>query len=569
MEQSGFAHIDPSRVPDTRPDRSQLDGRRRAVEQWLAQLPVADPDVTGRRLLEKLDNAATCGMKPGARLDLLARLEGMVTYVTDSLRKRYHLQPLPLPSRSARAVRLLLQLAEAMTRGYRLVLITDPGGLFGLGRRHRAQAGAGICRHAGVALLECWHLYRRPPGGVWRILHTAWHEAAAVRAHERRVKGPAGRTSVDSLYKQLLLTAAANPWQMPRGEVQSVFTALQGLARHALLVAGDSSRAADAVFRLDPAEDREPQPVTAKPREHRGGDVLLVTADVVRILEQRLQSTSRGRSRADDAPGREPERIRFLIQALGEPPERGEEREPATGSPDLVFGLNRIHRLLEAELADDEKQLSPGSGRTGTELQEPAGIDEDSWDLLPGMDEEAEHLVASPVAPFRGGDRAEIEADQESGWETVNVSSGGYCLQKTSGGETRARVGELVLLQGQRQVGREVRAIGMVRWVRRDGATGMRIGVQLLGRSPRPVDAETLDPQPGGADRQACLLLTEPDRRDEPDSLLFPPIDLPGDGRIRLQQGSAGHAVEVTGEGASSPAFRQVRLRAVTDDEGT
>lgn len=559
-----FASVDSGSLPSGRPDRDRFDERPKSVEQWLAQLPVADPNVTGRRILDVLEAASATKLKPEARLGHLTQLERIVAYVVDSLRKRYHLQPLPLPSRSAQAARLLFQLSEAMVRGYRLVLLTDPRGLFGLRRGQRARAQLGVCRHTGVVLMECWQLYRRPPPGVWITLHGSWRVASAQRIHRRQMPALDGRRSVDDVYKQLLLTAACDPWRMPRGQVQVVHRMLGELARYAVF--GEVDGKGGPAFLVNAEGDEEPCPVDAAQGQPTENALYLQTDGLCRVLSERRDKQLRTDRGGDDRGDDDATTMQDMIDALARTTSRAFDRSPQRGSVSLVFGLSRIRRVLE--VASEKAATEPvgnGSDFGATELtwEGAEDLDDDIWEISSQLRADAEHLVAAPVEGFSGREYGDAETEQERGWHLVNRSPGGYCLHCPENSGSRARVGEIVLLSHIEggHGGRGETAV--VRWLKREGGAGMRIGVELLGTEPLPVMAAVLNPDMATTDpRESLLLQAGPDGKPD-ETLVVPPMQVATEYRVEVRGSTLVRELELLEERQSSPVFRQFAFRGM------
>ena len=532
-----FARITPDRVPRPGVNRDRLDVRPKAIEEWLSGLPLADPEQTARLLLETLNVTTGIGLKPQVRLRLLGQIEPAVDHATTALRKRYALHPLPLARRGRAAVGLVLDLAEAMARGYRLVTFTDRGGLLGLRAARRAQALAGICHHAGVVLLECWQLYQFPPEGTWETLHRTRRGAGVQRLHQRRVQVSTGRrNTIEQAYKCLLLTAAANPWAMPRGDVLEVFRLLEPIAAETRLVAAGRGRVEGATFMVNVDGDEEPRPLSGAGTAGEGRWLFVDTARVLASL-RRLDARGRVTGRAD--PDSDAARIGRLVQVLGQPAIRAQERAAVQSEITLVAGLGRIAHFLQR----------PGGGE-----QAAAGAVESPVAMY---DEGAEHLVASPVAGFHGRDGG-IGIARETGWRETDTSASGCRLRASGAGatRTRARVGELVLVDEPQRTLPGGPRTGVVRWMQRHGTDGVELGVQIIGHDPQPVLA-ALEEDEGLEHAVECLLLAAAPELGQPESLLLPHLQAGPEARLRILDNQGQYLVELAGRHDSTPSFAQ------------
>ncbi|MEX0730237.1 MAG: hypothetical protein WED00_15225 [Aquisalimonadaceae bacterium] len=556
--QPGFASVEALDWPSRGTNRTRFDERPQAVRAWLDELPLVNLGETGRRVHDTLCDLHTIGLSSRQRLDVLGLFDGVVTYLINGLRSLYQQQPLPLTNRGRNAAILTTTLCEEMTRGYRLCLLMDKGGITGLRRKYRAQASLHVCRYAGTALLESWLRHGQPPPGTWATLHEVWKDARQRHIHQKTISVADGPRRVDDIYKQLLLTEAANPWRMPRGEVLRVYNLLGRYAGKASLLSRGDRAADKAVFAVDQSRDKGPGSLLNSADREGEEVVLIVTEGLSRSFNHHLRMRNarfRLRRAADES---EIDRIRRLITALGSTPHRHHARKAAGQGAALVIGLSHVHRiLLEKRSFGTVPSCARISRFHARELKTDLSREEDDiWSLsyVPGPAADPDQGQIPPRATADTG-------SSERFWTVTNSSSGGYCLSADGGNKSRAQVGELVILTETGDTTRPNWQTGVIRWIKGSEMEGTQMGVQLIAPCPHPVF--TRAEQPGGrlSDPSRCLLIPAMPEVEQPVTLVTPLLHYSMDRRVYLMGKDHTGELHLTGQVEDSGLFRQFTFR--------
>ncbi len=534
-----FAELPLEHLPRRGTDRRRFDDRPTAVELWLRELPLANIMATGQRIRHTLEDIAGIGFAPALRIRILQQIEPTVAYLMNGLRRYYlHTNP-PLPTRSRQAAMLAIHLREELARGYRLALLC--GEEWGsLQRRHRAEALLGMARHTAAALLECWNTYREPPPEAWALLHDTRMQAVAAGLHLRRCAHPGGRSRLEDIYLQILLTAAAGPYRMGRGEAMAAFRILAGFAPHASLVPAGHPDAGGSHFQVDPDSDEGPSPRLTAPDRQPGRMLYITTAGLVTGLEQRLKRQGllwwRRRLTPQDSL-----LMRQLAIGLGAVSTRRFPRKEDHSDAALVVGLSHIHRVL-----DEGEAGHPGVSEfvaRNPRRRDPQAADDDIWDLiyprelLKVLDDD------DPSAPKNHRDAGAIgEKQAETDWQLVNASAGGYCLLAARGAQhSRAQVGDIVLVSPMGAGGNALWQTGVIRWLCQHRGSGTRLGVQLIAPCPHPMytRAELADGRLSEPSRSLLVPSVRPGH--EPVTLVTPALHYQEGQRVYLKgQGQTG-----------------------------
>ena len=552
-EEQVFASISPGQMPAGGPDRSRFDERPAAIKRWVETLPLGNLPETGRQVHAALADLEQIGLSAKARLQVLRELEQTLDYVYSGLGKLYANQPFPLASRARRAARLVVTVCEAMTRNYRMCLLADAGGLTGLGKHQRAEVMTGICHHAGRALLECWLLFEQPPRGVWLLLHETYRLAASEGIHRTTCAVDKRHASTDSCYKQLLLTDAVNPWHMPRGEVVDIYRTLGLCAHVATLDAVGPGRLEQdrPVFLVDPNRDSGSLPARAIDSVETADCMLLHTDRLAAALETPREPVSRWTPwrKGKPRPISESERrhINEIEIMLALPTKRRAERIEVEERAKAIIGLTAIHHLLQTEVdvrlaaATDEQQQARFEGhdiaRREVEKVQPRARDEkadasDVWQMIyagkaantPELAQASitEHVVASIPDASSGARVSSRRVQAEDFWSLADVSATGFCLKAGPDTQSTAEAGDLILIKAASINQQDVWQTGIIRWLRNNPVSGIRIGVQRLSGTPRPVLTSLAKGDGGRSDAVRSLLLPADPVYNAPATLVTP-----------------------------------------------
>ncbi|MCH8504356.1 MAG: hypothetical protein LAT50_08545 [Ectothiorhodospiraceae bacterium] len=526
-------------LPRRGTDRRRFDDRPTAVELWLRQLPLANIMASGQRIRNTLEELTGIGYAPALRIRILQQIEPTVGYIMDGLRRHYlHTNP-PFPTRSRQAALLAIHLREELARGYRLALLS--GEEWGnLRRRHRTDALLGVVRHTAAALLECWNTYREPPPGAWALLHGTRRQAVASGLYLRRTPHPGGRSRLEDVYLQTLLTAAAGPYRMNRGEAMESFRLLAGFAPHAGLVNAGHQAAAGSHFQVDPDEDEGPSPCLKAPDNQPARMLYIHTEELVTGLEQRLDQQGLLWWRRRLTP-RDASLMRQLVIGLGAISKRRFPRKQDQSHAALVVGLSHIHRILGdgdgGQLAVSEF-MARDPRRSGMEVG-----DQDIWNLI--YPRELLNMLDENNGEDRHAERdiEQLQPDQaETYWQLVNASAGGYCLLAEKHAQlSRAQVGDIVLVSPLGTGCSGPWQTGVIRWLCQQPATGTRLGIQLIAPCPLPVYTRTVLPDGRLSDPSRSLLVPAVRPDHEPVTLVTPALHYQQGQRVFLKgQGHTG-----------------------------
>ena len=409
----------------------------RGCKAWLAALPIANVPLAQSQVVDVLAAMQGGGFDAFERLKCLELMRDRVAFLLGEQHARLAGKALPLSVGDDRAWQSGLALATALEAAYRAVLADALASTTDL-RRHAALAAQRMVRAlaAQVAMHLDAHRQVEPP--LWGRLNHAYAQAEAANLAEERVKdsleGLEGASSVAEAYVQVLLAAAAMPFELTSGQSDFVEAVTRTWARkvtlrrampeetlppalHPLVVDVASATGASALA---------PRMVTA---HHRVLDTLALS----RSIRRRIQGIRAGEDVAQ---------LKLPVQAAGidvaallerlhrawceAPAPKAAPRAADTGTADIVVGISAIHffvtggKAFEApdhsrDLTSQEKQDMEVFGRVSERTQSLRA---------------AEHVIARSEA-----------------WTMVDELAGAWRLRRPPKGTQAVAVGRLVAVR--------------------------------------------------------------------------------------------------------------------------
>lgn len=563
--------------PQRKPGRDSFNYRPKAVQDWLANLPIANLGETSRALYDALTEVNSLRIKPVYRLEFLKLTAEKVNYVLQGLRKHYIAKEFPLPPKSRKVAELAIALLREVVTGYHIVIQAALTNEMKVGKKELAEAMHRAIRCSGQLLVEVYTLYQPSPQGVWRNLH-GLYQSAEQRGLLKLEVDDAGlssrkRSTISASYKQILLLACAGPYRMRPSEAADTFEVLERWAPRSELVP-IAAAGEDVTFVVDLGSDRPPMPA-GKSRE--GSELRgLVTQSLLQVIKEELSGERPWwRFWGEKAPSADPVLLRRMIISLGMIPKRQFSRQSIGSRAEVMVGLSHISRVLAAEHGITSKNELDDAGAhfEGRELSsEQKKSRQDVWELIyPDelMKRLAEQNKKKPDADKTAKPSA-AGADTQQ-WRMLNTSAGGYCLLSDPTQSAKAQVGELIALRELKEGDNTPYwQLGVIRWLKHVPAEGLQLGVQVLAPNPIPVITRPAQDGEYGSPSRS-LLLPEIITTDKPVTLITPTLHYAAQRKTLLDGGGSESEVFLVRELESTGLFSQFEFRSAaersTDEE--
>lgn len=474
-----------------------------ACKRWVAQLSLSNVQLAQQALTAQLAALADTSIAAYERLKILEALKQPVSFIQSEAVKRYAGKPVPLDAQETAVWRSVLALWQQMTRNYERCLEAYREGDLAIAP-HAALVTMRCLRLLGHKMFDYYRAYASTPGTLWRGLHELYSFAEQHGFARIRIQDSFNRHDPDSscaeAYILALLAQLANPYSMSARQLYFVerwlekWAALVGLSTQPLLpspipaIAVDFARPEGVLL----AADMEPHP----------GIRYIDLEQLSKTLRQTINLLKQGQppghlGLGDDArqPGCENLMMLLYVHWCRTGASRAEERQFTDEQVEVCFGISAAHRHVSGR---EFRQPGEFSSREKQDL--------DTFGFI---------VRADP------NQTAGAEAGLES-WQILNHSASGFmCILRDPGGAGRIVHNQLISVR--RPSGRNFH-IGMIQWLRTNGAAEVRCGVRLFPGVPRAIAVRPSNPSPVGPNRYECaLLLPEVPAPATPATLILPP----------------------------------------------
>jgi hypothetical protein len=468
----------------------RIETRPACIEEWLDSLPYMDFDKTVRLLYRATEATNRQPLKPEERLELVELYSRPYQYYLDSRIRGSMQHTLTSVEALQSQIDVMKGIAINLAYGCRLgaeATLTKKT----LWRKSRPPIQAMLLSmtYLSHALVFSYQEYAATPKNIWRELHFIYGFAEGLGQENATLTLPVGdavhrRTSIASAYKRIVLTAMADPHQLPFGAVWEVYEQLHDWTDLATLSRyGDvPDPAGRFVINLD--SDTPPLPCN----KFRTS----ATSDRMRLLEatelnHHLETlmTAEERQRQEDlvlSPYYARLILEHVARAWNLPPQRQAQRETDSGHVQLACGFNATYFFN-----NNENEFRPPTVDQSGEIILGEGSLTAQIDVTP----EANHHVDT--------------------WDILDRGPGGFALTTRDKPRASVRTGDLVVLRPESpEPGRQaVWSTGVIRWlmVRRNGI--YRIGIEIIAGSATAAAVHALSGSVQDRQLRRALLISD------------------------------------------------------------
>ncbi len=460
--------------------------------------------------LRKLNRQSVPGK---TRLENVELMRPQARAIFEYLKKYFINRTLPLQEKSQKIVSLNQSLLQEMICAYKILVQDVAAGVDT--RVDQKQQTLAICRairYMNELLLRTSLVYDSAPADTWIDMHSLYAYAREHQLHTTNCvdeEHPAGRTSIESEYKQALLFALARPTSMRQSDCERVYRKLVDWEPLTHLSNVQQESQVNRFFCVRLEENRPPSYLTQQDMDI---EQIALTFDTSRLVNQLRKDIGQSEQKPGSISMGEHisvETLKALSMSWGVCPRRRFSRAGKGGRIEATIGLNNAAQAIrnegkkpvaEKNKSDNNKTASsltlqtiPSDMRTDLDNagymthHEIGRPDDDAWDnvakgriLTDTYDRERKLLEADKLKLNK--------EDADLHWEIVNISAGGYCLRWNSDTTSRAQIGELIALRERETDGSFQWRAGVIRWMQFSRSTGLEIGAQIL--SPKAIAAK-------------------------------------------------------------------------------
>lgn len=420
------------------------------ILEFLAKLPTSLLDAASV-LQEEMEILNRQKVAPDNRFKALEIYRDHAINIVTRLAPSYCSASLPLnkdaKAYAAAAESLWLELAY----GYKLTLTDQVNKLFNPSNKTTALTIHRAMEALRQLSMVYYQTYFNVPGNVWSDLHQLYYHSVQHSLHEIPLEVDNATSSINLIYKQILLTALADPQHLAVQDIEIVADYIARFAKHTQLQGLAPLDNPVGIFVVNLDDEKPPVPYSKNTRQtDSGSDILFITVELARLVHQHLQMLQSGNiARNSGLPesasdGRYQDILVYLIKHWGVSPKRIYKRSSKNNVSQLGIGLAATHYFINNEQYYEQ----------------------------PASSEQTLGLSA-----FNTKDGTSKSAIKHSNWQVLNISAGGTALRKFPTVSAQVRVGELLSVKND---GEKAWAVAVLRWASNGEQEQLDIGTQLI-----------------------------------------------------------------------------------------
>ena len=451
---------------------------------YLSQVPLANPPLAEKQLLEFIDALLENPPEAGILLALLEQARVPIHFVEEEMARRYHNKPLPLLEEEDRSFQQVLSAWKRMSKAYALCArLQEP---MPENPQYSTLVATILHRclyYTGMIILEHYRARREIPAGIWHELHgyyeTAEQWGIIYTPVNDSLENDLQATHCAAAYVTLLLIEVASPYS---NSVRNLNLIRRWAGMWGPLV---SLHRLDDEYEVPPyiVELSKDQPIhPTNGSDNIGADARrldtsrlgLQLSHMLSQLHQRMTPSQLGIG--EDTTGH----VIQLLEQISRPwtqtaSPRRFRRFASEGTARVAVGFEAMHYFVGGA-----EFIQPDSASTYSRAE---------FEELFTFRDQAIPGQALSIKP-----RLDFPIDE---WTVINHSANGFRLGRNQYGERVAHSQLLALCphDGARFL------LGQASWLMQESAGGLVIGVSILPGMPEAVGVRHAPSSAGHADR--------------------------------------------------------------------
>jgi len=562
-------------------DKTSFDVRPKFIEKWITSLPMANLGETSRLVFKAVVEINRLEMPVPQRYKAMELLRKPCHYIVESLEKHFAGRPLPLNERNRKISELARALLSELSVGYKIIArqtetSSRPDLKLLTCALHRSMS------YQGLLLLRAYQVYAPYPRGIWKELHTTYHFIESYDLLNQVIKDPLnllpGNSSIESLYKKILLLSLSMPYRLHRGEIDKVCNMLNQFVNFTRLDKITKDVPPAGLFIIDLGHDSQPGYLAMHQSNDYRSCRLLNTSEMVVNINEELQS-------ADSTLLKDvsPDLVTRLLGAWSILSKRSFSRIQRDESyANVAFGLSAAHHFVSGE-----QVFSPASNKDNPDDTSGANSKISDFhstrvnaisDVTTGPDfwnmnytySDNDPTRAEPATTSLG---SQTVSSQGFEYETIqlgmaNVSAGGYCLVSQDNINFSAHVGDLLAVRDADDPSLEQWGIGVVRRMLSNRNGSIELGIEMLTPNAVAVAArlESETDSQSGSDYLRCLMLPELRTIEQPATIITPAMPFKLNNRIRINLQDKSIIAVLSRQLESTRSFSQFEFNVIEED---
>ncbi|WLQ14517.1 GTPase [Hahella aquimaris] len=541
------------------------------LEHWVSQLPIANIGETAKRLYHAIIELNQLITAPANRFQLMEVIRGPIYYVCTELSKHFLNHSIVLPEKQRKIANLAQALQLHLANGYKLVIHDQ----LSASMSDRAKKSLATACHRAISdlsrcVLRASQLYCQSPTNVWLEIHQLYKFAHNYKFANAKVRDEQSKlfeeTTLEHVYKRVLLLGCCKPNQMRQNDIAAAFEAFESWAQFTDVL---DDAETTALFIVNPGADAAPHYRSLQSAAPSLDSFGFDTARLVDRLTDYIAYVNTHKKAPEgvlDMPVRMTDNVlSSLSQALGILTKRTFKRMSSTGRVFLSVGLSATHffcangvefNTLLMSKNDDDNDVNYFMQRA-----RKTDVWNSSFDAGPTRDDRGRAAEMSPIN-YPGINRIK-QTETKSNYmqhivPLVNTSPGGYCIQWVGDVPGNVQAGELL---GVREDESHPWSISVIRWIRQIKQHGTQFGVELLAPSAKPCGVQLTQKTGEGSEFLRGLLLPELPSIGQPATLITPRLPFQVGHKVIINKQGRETKVQLCRRVSATGSFSQFEIK--------
>ncbi len=334
---------------------TEIDIREPALRAWIEALPLMDYAHSCEQVTNALHHINCHQIDVKARIKAVTLLSDRVDKLHDIVPRSFDSDSLPLSEKKLESKQRPQQLLAECAISHKIIindLVADKELL----AKHKQALFFSIVKalhYMSLELIERFLIYRTPEEGTWQDIHKLYTISEQMGVLDIAISGSAAQgeasTSINELYKKILLLSLADLSRLMMGEAESVYKQLTEWSRLTSLSHPDEAFREGVV--VDLGIDAPANHIfSEKSLKFHNGRVFDISRLLTYMDEQIEVLAEEGQKGCNmlSVRARQAMYIR-LRRTWGARGERGAVREPIKTPMKLISGLHDCHRVLSGD----------------------------------------------------------------------------------------------------------------------------------------------------------------------------------------------------------------------------
>jgi hypothetical protein len=433
--------------------------RPQKIFDFLAKLPPAPLDAASA-LHDEMEILNRRKVSAEQRSKALEIYREHIIHLADTLASTYCNASLPLSKEAKTYAAAAESLWLELSYGYKLVLTDQLNQIFSPSDKTAAHTIFRAMETLRQLSMVYYETYFSVPASIWRDWHQLYFHAAQQSLHEIPLQTEDQPTSINLLYKQILLMSLADPQHLAPQDMELVADYIARFATQTQLQGLGTLENPVGIFVIALDSDKPPVPYVKNVEQTDDNtDILFITVDLARLVHQHLQMLQSGNiSKQAGLPeamldSKYQDMLVYLIKHWGVSPKRIYKRSNKSSRSQLGVGLIATHYFMNNQ----------------QHYQQPESAENSSL---------MEH---APVA------KPPIQA---SNWQVLNVSANGTALRKLPSVSAQVRIGDLLSIRNDAE---KNWSVAVLRWANNGEQDHLDIGTQQISPSAKAAGARIVN----------------------------------------------------------------------------